>query len=157
MSLSLAGCVEACGGLCECKLASWPVRQFDKFFFYYLGPQSRLRWPFKWIGSEQPVGFTYSRSGRMPHVERHPQVKLTCSCGAGQLAMAMYTGLGWSALTPAPPVPPGDSRAVLCRSGEAVALSLDHKATRSDEVVSLSLAVCCCCYSCYVLLLLTLL
>lgn len=30
----------------------------------------------------------------------------------------------------------GDSRAVLCRTDGAVAMSSDHKATRNDEVVS---------------------
>jgi hypothetical protein len=33
--------------------------------------------------------------------------------------------------------PPGDSRAVLCRSGAAIPLTHDHKPSRSDELVGL--------------------
>ncbi len=38
-------------------------------------------------------------------------------------------------------LPPGDSRAVLCRSGVAMPLTDDHKAAREDETVRVS--ACC--------------
>lgn len=49
-------------------------------------------------------------------------------------ACAQNTSLG--SIMTSPWLCVGDSRALLCREQEAIALSLDHKATRSDEVVS---------------------
>ncbi len=38
----------------------------------------------------------------------------------------------------------GDSRAVLCRGGAAIALTDDHKAAREDETVGLLFPRYCC-------------